>query len=670
MLSRTLLPRKQRTGPEFSRSFGRLWQCRRWRAFPVIGALLWCVSSSVAALGFGRYDGMATLGQPLDFRIALRQESDEFVDAECVSGSVVVGDRRLQPQMVNFGIEGAANAAQRTLRIRSSALIDEPFVTVTVAVGCPPRLSREFVLLADPPFVNLATQSPASPAPAVAPAPAAEPAPVAAARSRPRSADEASVGATTRPQRRRGPRADTAAPTRPGEPSVAAGPQPRRSAAPRAVPAATPAAPARDRLQLDPATAVTRAATEAAVASAPAAPPPQPQTVEAPATQASAVAPAQPRAEDVDRLAKLEAALARLQAETSGTSDELTTLRARLQRAEAARFSNPLVYGLVVLSALLALLLGLTLIRRSREREARWWAAAQAQSSSVATPVSSYHDSGPPSESVPAPSSVGDLDEAVAPRTAAPALAPETRSAIEEPRREVSVEELIDLEQQAEFFVVLGQDESAIDLLMNHLRNTGGISPLPYLKLLDIYRRRGDRDAYERMRERFNRRFNAYAPDWESDPSHGRSLESYPEIMQQLQDLWPQPRRAMEKLESMLFRRDAGETFDVPAYSEVLFLYSLARDLSEHAAPQMPRSVDPVAHVDLLLPFGDESDAGSIVAQPMTSTISMVSNPAVDKPLSLDLDVTGAEHRSSRHDPGDFSFDTGHGDTLRPDKKT
>ena len=32
--------------------------------------------------------------------------------------------------------------------------------------------------------------------------------------------------------------------------------------------------------------------------------------------------------------------------------------------------------------------------------------------------------------------------------------------------RDVSVEELIDLEQQAEFFVVLGQDEAAIDLLM------------------------------------------------------------------------------------------------------------------------------------------------------------------------------------------------------------
>ena len=61
------------------------------------------------------------------------------------------------------------------------------------------------------------------------------------------------------------------------------------------------------------------------------------------------------------------------------------------------------------------------------------------------------------------------------------------------PARELSVEELIDLEQQADFFVVLGQDEAAIDLLMEHVRSSGGASPMPYLKLLEIYRRRGDR---------------------------------------------------------------------------------------------------------------------------------------------------------------------------------
>ena len=33
---------------------------------------------------------------------------------------------------------------------------------------------------------------------------------------------------------------------------------------------------------------------------------------------------------------------------------------------------------------------------------------------------------------------------------------------------------LADLEQQAEFFVVLGDEDAAVDLLMSHLRSSGG----------------------------------------------------------------------------------------------------------------------------------------------------------------------------------------------------
>ena len=45
----------------------------------------------------------------------------------------------------------------------------------------------------------------------------------------------------------------------------------------------------------------------------------------------------------------------------------------------------------------------------------------------------------------------------------------------------------MDLEQQVDFFMVLGQQEAAVDLLVGHIRNTGGTSPVAYLKLLEIY---------------------------------------------------------------------------------------------------------------------------------------------------------------------------------------
>jgi pilus assembly protein FimV len=216
--------------------------------------------------------------------------------------------------------------------------------------------------------------------------------------------------------------------------------------------------------------------------------------------------------------------------------------------------------------------------------------------------------------------------------------------------RDVSIEELIDLEQQAEFFVVLGQDESAIDLLVDHLRNTGGGSPLPYLKLLEIYRRRGDREAYERTRARFNHRFNAYAPDWDADLLHGRSLEEYEGVVPRLQQVWPRPLDAMAELEALLFRKSRGELFELPAYREVLFLYALARDLLDR------ESLDS-GTVDLLLPLSAglvAAAAGAGAVSPGTLDLDLAPAEGAEAPTApVDLDLTLAEQRTSIFDPLD-----------------
>ncbi len=202
--------------------------------------------------------------------------------------------------------------------------------------------------------------------------------------------------------------------------------------------------------------------------------------------------------------------------------------------------------------------------------------------------------------------------------------------------RDVSIEELLDLEQQAEFFIVLGQDDAAIDLLFQHLRNTGGGSPLPYLKLLEIYRRRGEREPYEHTREQFNQRFNAYAPEWDVDLQQGRSLEDYPGVLPRLQQVWPRPLDAMAELEALMFRKSRGELFELPAYREVLFLYSLARDLLDREAAG---STD----VDLLLPLADGGEFGSTAPQPQVELArdsvfdGFAGRPTV--PVDLDLSL-------------------------------
>jgi len=312
-----------------------------------------------------------------------------------------------------------------------------------------------------------------------------------------------------------------------------------------------------------------------------------------------------------------------------------------VRAAESGRYANPLVYLLATLCAVLSAgLAAMWWLRRRDRRAAAWW-TPPVEVNPAPVPVAEQEPAELP-ETAPVPPPV--LTHRAEPRRpeAAPlppvsmplpsrpmGLAGENDARVIEPRRPMSAEELIDLEQQAEFFVVLGQDDAAIDLLMGHVRSTGGVSPLPYLKLLEIYRRRGEREPYDRIRERFNRRFNAYAPEWEVDPELGLSLEGYPEVMRRLQGAWSTPSRAMELLDAALFRRDAGPTFDVPAYRELLFLYGMARDLAE-------RDTGPEG-VDLLLPLNDEP-APTMTA--VSATPPAPPEPSVLEHFSLDLDVS------------------------------
>ncbi len=191
---------------------------------------------------------------------------------------------------------------------------------------------------------------------------------------------------------------------------------------------------------------------------------------------------------------------------------------------------------------------------------------------------------------------------------------------------------------------MLGQDEAAIDLLMGHVRSSGGASPLPYLKLLEIYRRRGDRDAYERIRDRFNNRFNTYAPDWDHDLAHGKSLEDYPEAMAQLQRLWSDPARVTLSLDAALLREDENpDTFDLPAYRELLFLYSIARDLAEHPGV--------AGAVDLLLPLDGEEPEKPIEKLTASRLLGFAATDQLNPALDLDVTIALPGRAPSRDEP-------------------
>jgi pilus assembly protein FimV len=651
--------------------------------------LIFSISAAPAwALNLGKGVLGSTLGQSLSFSVNVNSEAEEGITPECVSAEVYSGDNKLASGAVRVSSDGASGATQFTVRVNTNTIIDEPVVTVAVALGCPTRITRRFVLFVDPPLVTANAEVAADPAlrpmpsdSASAPLAPTRPNSTRPARGSARVSSSASrpaseVEPVARPRRRNvtpvavpeGSAAAKSALQRP--PALAKAPAPSASAprlkldsAPRVVVAAP--APSASSAALLAETLAAKAAADAASASAASA-----------SAATSALQEAELRA--ARRVAALEESLQKLKAEAAASRKSMEALQATVRESDGRKSSSVWVWALGALSAALAAAMAALLwLQARRRRNPSWWTGGAPEphpsigrnsispdtrglrtAADSAAPgfgawslSASQHRDSFSVASVPAP-----LDAVASPsRSSVVAVSPSTSglggpsglgATTDKARsgedfsalgasRELSVEELIDLEQQADFFVVLGQDEAAIDLLMTHLRSTGGLSPMPYMKLLEIYRRTGNHDAYERIRDRFNQRFNGEIPSAEADPAEGRSITDYPDTLSELIAVWPTPFRAVETLGRWLARSDADApgvnlAFDLPAYSELLFLHSLARDLSAR---------EPSAgSIDMLLPLAAQP------ASPITSLQASLPSDGpsltTDSGYELDLDLS------------------------------
>jgi hypothetical protein len=609
--------------------------------FVAIAAL--ASGGTASALGFGPIRSTVVLGQPLNLAVPVNLADGETLTGECASAEVTAGDNKLPAGSVRVRITQGRDGNESILRISTSSVIDEPVLSVTLNAGCPTRLSRTLVLLADPPLATTAAAPMETPSlPSVA---AVSPATLVAG--------EPSTAPTPRATRPTAPSpAKRTARAQPGRAAVAnAAEAPASAAVAARPPAKAPQRPgaraeARPRLQLD---AGQVSSSQAAVMVA------QEQAAAAQAAASAAQASASAAGE---RLRSLEAEMARSREEAKAQTDALLQLRQQLALDRAQREQpSSWVMALVGLAALLAAMvvwLAWRVRKQSRvaapRNEADWWDRDAVPSKSDVTAVPAVSEFQQPAQmpatlrmaSAPAPwSDSVHADNSVLEQLISPPTMPAPREVSTSPvtlvpthedeaNRAMSVDEQIDLEQQADFFIALGHDDAAIDLLMAHMRSTGGGSPLPFLKLLEIHRRRDQREAYERTRIRFNQRFNSVAPDWQADPKAGRTLEDYPLAMGRIQRAWPSPLDAMAEIEALLFRRGSeAELFDLPAYQEVLFLFQIARDLhlAENAGTE---------DVDVLLPIGGRSApvaaaAGTIVLRPEFNA---------GQPVSLDLDLT------------------------------
>ncbi|MFO1214819.1 MAG: hypothetical protein U1E72_09525 [Burkholderiaceae bacterium] len=204
------------------------------------------------------------------------------------------------------------------------------------------------------------------------------------------------------------------------------------------------------------------------------------------------------------------------------------------------------------------------------------------------------------------------------------------------PSSAMSVDELIDLEQEVEFFLLLGDEHAAVDLLEAHLRHRGMASPLPCLQLLQMHRRHGDREAYDRVASRLG----ANPPDWQADReagrTSGRGLLDCPVLLAELQAQWASPAQAVGWLQAQLFSAPGPDRPGLPAYRDLLTLFIVARDLHRQADGLE-------TDVDLLLPLADGDER---VATQRTSIFDRLEPgggaPTADSAVDVNLNEPAA----------------------------
>lgn len=618
-------------------------------AFFLSCALMLAASQSAFAIGFGRVTHNTSLGQMLEFTVPVTADGTDQLTADCVSAEVFLGDFRVPPGSVISKLEWSADSSVRVLRVSTTVRVDEPVVNVTLAAGCPPRLTRQLVLFVDPPpqpVQVLAESQQAAPE-----VPLAAPVSVAAR-------------ADAQPGRvLSGSRNDPAAgnqPTRPVEPrptakrSRAVKPDPAAAGAlevakPRVNAANAPGKAKRSaRLRLEPADRSSEvAAAEQAAASAAELAASVASAAEAAASQAQAAA--QQQREAMQAMQKQMDSL-----KTQAEAADRNIAQMRLSLRESQEWSDRLLLAAWVLGALVvALLAGVFWLLRQKvaapadKASSSWW-NADSQRSAESTQLGAKAVSAasvPPNadDSLAWPSGASVQDTAVDVLTAMDGMRGYADEAVAEPAVDLkpraapvvsatelpwlSADELIDLEQQAEFFVALGQDGSAVSLLEQQLCGVGGGGAWPYLKLLEIYRRLEDRDAYERVREGLDRRFGPSPTGWTDGRTSGRPLDSYPELTRRIESAWIEPAQAMRLIESLMVHGDEESgVLDLTAMADLQSLYLLAR-------ASMASQSSEVETVDFLLPL---EPVGSEAGYPQTENQVM---SAADSTVDFNLEL-------------------------------
>lgn len=647
---------------------------------------MWVVALGASALSMGNGRGAVVIGSPVDLSFDIQPDQGSDIGSSCIGATLVAGDTPISPSRVRVTPQAESAGRAAFVRVQTTSAVDEPVLTVSLTAGCTGKVTRTYTFLADPPgrvpAPVAAGQLPVVPAalpgnPGVSAGTSGQ----ASASSSPPDRNAAGVparGAAAAPSRAAAASAAAARAPRASAPAAAAAPArttARVIASPQAPAPATPG----PRLVLEPldlwleSPVALRASNQLLSTPAEEA---SPQRAEAAAAWKALNATPESLAQDAERLRVLEAEAKTVRA---GSAQQLATTQQLQQQLDEAneRFPAMVVY---VLGALLLLALGLLAWvwqRSSRQAalsEKSWRESVKVSAVDSSAPTAGQVDPGwEPLETLPIPSMKGDLlapsgsaalfkdakpVSAPAPLYAAPTAVaaaaaarvpvspPKAPAPSVEPARALQIvnpDDLFDIQQQAEFFVSVGEHNQAVEVLRKHIVDHKETTPVAYLELLRLFHTLSRAEDFMQLRSQFMRYFNAKVPEFSAFNRQGRPLDRYPEALAEIEAEWSSP-AVLHTLDKFLFHRPGNtvEPFDLAAYDDLLLLLGIAQTTpsSARGAPPPRKRTTPV------------EDSFEAAAERGLSFLSPLDNTEPDFPLdslaaSLEFDFGSAAPSSA-----------------------
>lgn len=590
--------------------------------------LIW--ASSATAFTLERSRGSVILGRPLDFNVQASLNAGEDDASLCLEADVLQADALINPSRVKIQLLKVGGNGPSTVRVSSSTIVEEPVLTVVIKYGCLSRNSRKYVVFADPPASGNESVTASNGAPAFGPSPTAQ---VDLATTTGQVVVDTSRVVVAAPRKKtaliasgslmQARRLEFAAPARSVRP---------RLQLEGLEPTAEPVARLKSTLEL--------LVVPSELASA--------QRLEAAALWRVISAQSDDLRQDIQRLTALQAETVALREVSSKNRAEISRLAEQLKEAENSRYQNPLVYAL---AAFIALLVGgFAFMRSGRGKTSvttAWWKPRREKYEANDAPHSAElkDPSFPKAMTQPrelitplkvkTTTRVSDRKEpdalSIQPKFKPSESAYAMLGAQGNPRG-VNVEELFDIQQQADFFISLGQHEQAIEVLNNHIRENAQTSPLVYLDLLKLYHRQDKRAEYQDLTTEFTRLFNVDVPAFDAFQDKTRGLEAYEPTLSQIESFW-RTDTILDIIETSVFRGPgrASEALDLEAYRELLLLHSIAKDLSENQVSESNPS-DSVGWPKIGLPPATASTSALPVAS-FTQTMPQKLAPTISIPV-------------------------------------